>query len=82
MERCLTLTQEIVGSTPTRPVLEVYMAKSRKAYWHKVFVDECKYDMKKRRKEYNRKVRHAKVSEDDTDAYLKNLMELYWDTLA
>lgn len=57
------------------------MAISNIRKFYRILKEERKYDMKKRRKEYNRKARHAKVSEDDTDAYLKNLMELYWDSL-
>ena len=48
--------------------------------WYK---RECKEDMKRRRKEYNRKIRYAKISEDSCDkGYVKNLRKLEWNTMS
>ena len=39
-------------------------------------------NMKFRRKEYNRKIRHSKITEDASSrAYNKNLTKLVWNTL-
>lgn len=48
--------------------------------WYK---RECKVNMRARRKEYNRKVRYAKITEDSCSrGYNKNLMRLVWETIS
>jgi hypothetical protein len=59
------------------------MTSSRRSvYRRKWYSRECKENMRMRRKEYNRKVRHAKITEDSCDkGYVKNLRKLEWDTM-
>lgn len=41
------------------------MTKSRRSVYNKSWYKrECKFDMKRRKREYNRKIRHQKLSED------------------
>ena len=59
------------------------MTKSRENVycrsWYKI---ECKFDMKKRRREYNRKIRHTKITEDSCSrGYNKMLRRLEWNTV-
>ena len=60
------------------------MTKSRKnVYRRSWYKRECKIDMKKRRREYNRKIRHAKLTEDScSKGYCKMLKSLEWDTMS
>ena len=53
----------------------------RKVYKRSWYRRECKFDMKRRRKEYNRKIRHAKISEDITPKAIMNLRKLEWTTV-
>ena len=58
------------------------MTLSRKnVYRRSWYRRECKINMKTRRKEYNRRVRHAKITEDSTVSEYKNLRKLYWNTV-
>ena len=58
------------------------MTLSRKnVYRRSWYRRECKINMKARRKEYNRRVRHAKITEDSTVSEYKNLRKLYWNTV-
>ncbi len=43
---------------------------------------ECRFDMKRRRREYNRKIRHSKITEDSSAKEYKMLMKLCWDTVS
>ena len=38
--------------------------------------------MRIRRKEYNRKIRHAKITEDSTTNECRHLNKLEWDTMS
>lgn len=62
------------------------MTKNRsRVYNRSWYKRDCKIDMKKRRKEYNRKVRHLKItSEDDSCSrgLWKNARKLEWNTIA
>lgn len=49
-----------------------------KRSWYK---RECKIDMKKRRREYNRKIRHAVINEDSCASDYTKLKYLEWNTL-
>lgn len=41
------------------------MTKSRRSVYNKSWYErECRFDMKRRRREYNRKIRHQKLTED------------------
>ena len=53
----------------------------RKVYRRSWYKRECKFDMKRRRKEYNRRIRHAKISEDITPKAIMNLRKLEWNTV-
>ena len=45
------------------------------------YEQECKFDREKRRKEYNRKVRHMKIDEDACSrGYVKQFRHLEWNT--
>ena len=59
------------------------MTKSREnVYRRSWYKRECKFDMKKRRREYNRKIRHAKLTEDSCSrGYNKMLKCLEWNTV-
>lgn len=60
------------------------MTKSRRrVYARSWYKRECKYDMKRRRREYNRKIRHAKITEDSCSrGYIRALRCLVWDTVS
>lgn len=59
------------------------MTRSRRSvYEKKWYYRECHSNMKFRRKEYNRKIRHSKITEDASSrAYNKNLTKLVWNTI-
>lgn len=55
----------------------------RKVYNRSWYRRECKIDQRKRRREYNRKVRHMKITEDSCDrGLIKAKMRLEWDTVS
>ena len=54
----------------------------RNVYKRSWYRRECKFDIKRRRREYNRKIRHTKVTEDSCAGDLKNLTRLEWNTLS
>lgn len=60
------------------------MTKNRKNVYNRSWYKrECKFDMKRRRKEYNRKVRHMKITEDSCSrGYVKQFMRLEWNTVS
>ena len=60
------------------------MTKNREnVYQRKWYSRECKIAMKRRRKEYNRRVRHAKITEDSCNrGYVKSLRKLEWNTMS
>lgn len=53
----------------------------RRVYNRSWYVRECKFDMKRRRKEYNRKIRHAKISDEITSKALRHFNKLEWNTV-
>ena len=53
----------------------------RNVYKRSWYRRECKIDMKKRRREYNRKIRYTKVTEDSCAGDFKKLTCLEWNTL-
>ena len=58
-------------------------ASRRNMYQRKSLLREMKEDARKRRKEYNRKVRYAKVTEDSCSrGFVKNLMRIELDTIS
>lgn len=59
------------------------MTKARRnVYQRSWYHRECKTNMKSRKREYNRKVRHAKILEDSCSrGYNKMLRSLEWDTI-
>lgn len=59
------------------------MTRSRRSVYRKSWYRrECKIDMRLRRKEYNRKIRYAKIDDDYTCAYVRNLNKLVWNTIS
>lgn len=60
------------------------MTKSRRnVYARSWYKRESKINMRMRRKEYNRKIRHAKVTEDScSKGYMKQRKCLEWDTVS
>ena len=60
------------------------MTNSRKSsYRRKWYSRECKEDMRKRRREYNKKIRHMKIDEDSCSrGYLKQFKSLEWNTVS
>lgn len=60
------------------------MTKSRKNVYNRSWYKrESKIDMRKRKKEYNRKARHAKLTEDSCSrGYIKMLRSLEWNTMS
>lgn len=60
------------------------MTKSRRnVYARSWYKRESKINMRMRRKEYNRKIRHAKVTEDSCSrGYMKQHKYLEWDTMS
>lgn len=59
------------------------MTSSRKNVYNRSWYKrECKIDMKSRKKEYNRKIRHVKLTEDSCSrGYIKILKSLEWNTV-
>lgn len=59
------------------------MTKSRRnVYARSWYRRECKFDMKRRRREYNRKVRYMEITENSCSrGYVKNLRYLEWNTI-
>lgn len=59
------------------------MTKNREKVYRRSWCQrECKIDMRRRRREYNRKIRYAKVSDDMTSKALMNLRKLEWITMS
>lgn len=60
------------------------MTKSRRNVYNRSWYKrECKFNMKQRRREYNRKIRHAKITEDSCSrGYNKMLCSLEWDVIS
>lgn len=59
------------------------MTKNRyKVYRRSWYHRECKFDMKRRRKEYNRRIRYAKITENSSPTEYKQLMKLCWNTVS
>lgn len=60
------------------------MTKSRRNVYNRSWYKrECKINMKKRRREYNRKIRYAKITEGSCSrGYNKILRRLEWDTIS
>lgn len=59
------------------------MTKNRERVYRRLWYRrECKIDMKRRRREYNRKVRHAKITEDSSVKEYKSQMKLCWNTMS
>lgn len=60
------------------------MTKNRERVYNRSWFDrEAKFDKKRRRKEYNRKIRHMKIDEDSCDrGLIKSKMRLYWNTVS
>ena len=63
--------------------LHMSMTKSRRnVYARSWYNRECKIDMRKRRREYNRKIRQMKITEDSCSrGYVKNAQRLVWNTV-
>jgi len=57
-------------------------ANRKKGYKRSWFNREIKIDMRNRRKEYNRKVRYAKITENSSPKEYKQLMKLCWNTMS
>ena len=59
------------------------MTKSRRNVYNRSWYKrECRTNMKMRRREYNRKIRHAKITEESCEKrYVKILRKLNWDTM-
>jgi hypothetical protein len=53
----------------------------RRVYSRSWYRRECKIDMRKRRREYNRKIRHSKITENSSVKEYKALMKLEWHTV-
>lgn len=53
----------------------------RNVYKRSWYRRECKFDIKRRRREYNRKIRHTKITEDSYVGDFKKLTYLEWNTL-
>lgn len=66
-----------------KEVLYMSMTKSRRSVYNKSWYKrECKFDMKRRKREYNRKIRHQKLSEDSCSrGYNQKFRHLEWNTL-
>lgn len=56
----------------------------RNVYKRSWYKRECNVDMRRRRREYNRKVRHAKITEDSSCSrgYIRMLRCLEWNTIS
>ncbi len=57
-------------------------ANRRKVYERSWFRREAKHDIRKRRKEYNRKIRHAKIDEETTEKAARLHKHLYEHTIS
>jgi hypothetical protein len=59
------------------------MTRSRaNVYARSWFKRECRLNMKQRRREYNRKIRHMKITEDSGSGEWKGVRKLCWDTIS
>lgn len=59
------------------------MTKSRRSTYNRNwFSREAKVDKRKRRKEYNRKIRRAPLEYGCNRKAMRNMAELYWDTVS
>lgn len=60
------------------------MTRSRRNVYNRSWYRrECKGDMRQRRKEYNRRIRRAKLTEDScSKGYVKMLKSLEWNTIS
>lgn len=60
------------------------MTKSRRSVYQRSWYNrECKIDMKNRKREYNRKIRHEKLNEDSCSrGHIKMLCSLSWNTVS
>lgn len=61
------------------------MTKSRRqVYRRSWYMRECKIDMRKRRREYNRKIRHMRITEDSScnKGLISNTRKLEWNTMS
>ena len=57
-------------------------ANRRRVYERSWFKREAKFDIRKRRKEYNRKIRHVKIDEDTTEKAVRLHKYLYEHTVS
>lgn len=57
-------------------------ANRRRVYQRSWFKREAKIDIRKRRKEYNRKIRYAKIDEDTTEKAARLHKHLYAHTVS
>ena len=58
-------------------------ATRERVYRRSWYKRECKIDMRKRKKEYNRKIRHTKITEDScSKRYNRMLKCLEWNTVS
>lgn len=60
------------------------MTKNRLSVYRRSWFDrECKYDRKKRRREYHKKMRNLPINEEASCSrvYIKNATRLYWNTV-
>lgn len=59
------------------------MTRSRRRVYNKGWYRrECKEDMRRRRKEYNRRIRHTKITEDSTSKEARLRGRLEWNTIS
>lgn len=60
------------------------MTKNRQSVYNRNWYEhECKFDKKRHRKEYNRKVRHMKIDENACSrGYVKQFRRLEWNTIS
>lgn len=54
----------------------------RRTYRRGWYRREIKLDMRKRRREYNRRIRHTKINEDSTPNEAKHRNRLCWNTIS
>lgn len=54
----------------------------RRTYRRGWYRREIKLDMRKRRREYNRRIRHTKITEDSTPNEAKHRNRLCWNTIS
>lgn len=58
------------------------MTKARRSIYKRGWFErEIKIDMRLRRKEYNRKVRHAKTTDESEANDVKHMNNLLWNTM-